>query len=316
MTQSTSHRRSPSSHASKPKSRPILHRRGTSAVSLSISKLGSGHNHARGVSRSRDDDADFDMAASFLNFCAMCEKQITVPSNTVLYCSESCRRKDSCKPLSASMPSMTNMSSTHTTSTPPTSPPLSPRTIVAPMTPTRFPSTSMPSIRIPTEPHDSKTDLDPTEWKPVLLAGNPGTGTSLASSDAWNYLSRFHGGSENLLARRARSAASLPALVGGAPSMTTTVSEASSYSSTASDYLGMYEQRPLPPRHNPYFSSSAVTKSVELVVPHIVNTPDVVAVEMSDSGSIFPASSAVWDSACEKATPLTIESVQARAQKA
>ena len=214
------------------------------------------------------------------------------------------------------MPSMTNMSSMHTTTTPPTSPPLSPRTIVAPMTPTRFPFTSMPSIRIPTEPHDSKSDLDPTEWKPVLLAGGPGTGTSLASSDAWNYLSRFHGGSENLLTRRARSAASLPALVGGAPSMTAPASEASSYSSTASDYLGMHEQRPLPPRHNPYFSSSAATKGVELVVPHIVSTPDVAAVEMSDSGSIFPASSAVWEDACEKAVPITIESVQARAQEA
>jgi hypothetical protein len=174
----------------------------------------------------------------------------------------------------------------------------------------------MSSIRIPTEPHDSKTDLDPTEWKPVLLGAGPGTGTSLASSDAWNYLSRFHGGSENLLTRRARSAASLPGLVGGAPSMTTTPSEASSYSSTASDYLGMYDQRPLPPRHNPYFSSSAATKGVSLVVPHIVSTPDVVAVEMSDSGSIFPASSAVWEDACEKAAPITIGSVQARAQKA
>ncbi|KAJ5123524.1 hypothetical protein N7448_009621 [Penicillium atrosanguineum] len=259
MTQSTSHRRSPSTpHASKPKSRPVLHRRGTSGVSLSISKLGSGHSHSRGVSRNRDDDADFDMAASFLNFCAMCEKQITVPSNTVLYCSE----------------------------------------------------------RIPTEPHDCKSDLDPTEWKPVLLAGGQGTGTSLASSDAWNYLSRFHGGSENLLAGRARSAASLPALVGGAPSMTAAPSEASSYSSTASDYLGMYEQRPLPPRHNPYFSSSAATKGVELVVPHIMSTPDVVAVEMSDSGSIFPASSTVWENACEKSVPITIESVQARTQNA
>lgn len=98
--------------------------------------------------------------------------------------------------------------------------------------------------------------------------------------------------------------------------MTTTVSEASSYSSTASDFLGMYEQRPLPPRHNPYFSSSAATKGVELVVPHIVSTPDVAAVEMSDSGSIFPASSAVWEDACKKAVPITIESVQARAQKA
>lgn len=285
-------------------------------MSLSISKLGSGHS--RGVSRNRDDEADFDMAASFLNFCAMCERQITVPSNTVLYCSESCRRKDSCKPLSASMPSMTNMSSMNTT-TPPTSPPLSPRTIVAPMTPTRVPSNSIPPIRIPTETHEARSELDPTEWKPVILGG---AGTSLASSDAWNYLSQFHGGDGTMLAQRAhRSTASLPGLVGGtnAPSLTNTPSVASSYSSTASDYLGsMYEktQRPLPPRHNPYFSSSAATKGVELVVPQYASNTDVVAVEMSDSGSIFPASSAVWGDSCEKSVPIVIGSVQARAQEA
>jgi len=37
-------------------------------VSLSISKLGSGHSHSKGVGKNRDDGADFDMAASFLNF--------------------------------------------------------------------------------------------------------------------------------------------------------------------------------------------------------------------------------------------------------
>lgn len=71
MTQSTaSHRRSPSSpHApkSKPVVRPGLHRRGVSGISLSISKLGSGHS-ARSQSRGVKVDDDFDMAASFLNF--------------------------------------------------------------------------------------------------------------------------------------------------------------------------------------------------------------------------------------------------------
>ncbi|KAJ5653635.1 hypothetical protein N7490_000638 [Penicillium lividum] len=273
MTQSTSHRRSPSVPHTKSKlSRPTLHRRGTSAVNVSISKLGAGSGSgstARGV---KDED-EFDMAASFLNFCAMCEEQITVPNNSILYCSESCRRKDSCKPLSASMPSMTNMSSISTT--PPHSPPLSPRTIVAPMTPTR----PIPGIRIPDYMHDAKSDLDPTEWKPVLLSTRS---ASLASSDAWNYLSKFHGGKESLLARRAaRSTSSLPALVGGAngvnvPSLTHTPSTvASSFSSNASDDLTMYQvasgpaQRPLPPRHNPYFGSmTSAKKGVELVMPH------------------------------------------------
>ncbi|KAJ5375201.1 hypothetical protein N7517_007207 [Penicillium concentricum] len=298
MTQTAPfHRRSPSTpHVSKSKSiRPALHRRGTSGAN--IAKLGSGQRGASKPSTSSD-DTEFDMA-SFLNFCAMCENQITVPNNTLLYCSESCRRKDSCKPLSASLPSMSSMSST---TTPPTSPPLSPRTIVAPMTPTRVPSNSIPTMRILSHVHDAKSDLDPTEWKPVLAR----SASSLASSDAWNYLSQFHRGTgEPMLSRPAvqRSSSSLPALAGGAgysnvPGLTNTPSTvASSFSSTASDYLGsMYESRPLPPRHNPYFSGTSVSKGVELVVPHIVSAnEDLGTIGVSDSGSIFPASSAVWE---------------------
>ncbi|KAJ5934498.1 hypothetical protein N7466_004045 [Penicillium verhagenii] len=303
MTQSTSHRRSPSAPHTKSKlSRPALHRRGTSALNVSISKLGAGS--ASGHTRASKDDDEFDMAASFLNFCAMCENQITVPNNSILYCSESCRRKDSCKPLSASLPSMSNMSSM--TTTPPHSPPLSPRTIVAPMTPTR----PVPGLRIPENNHDGRSDLDPTEWKPVLLSSR--SSTSLASSDAWNYLSQFHGGNEALLARRAaRSTSSLPALVGGTgvhgatvpPSLTNTPSTvASSFSSTASDdhELGlMYSvtsgagsvHRPLPPRHNPYFGSMTAmnkSKGVDLVVPHLGPVAhDDVPVEVVDSADVW-----------------------------
>ncbi|KXG51042.1 uncharacterized protein PGRI_066140 [Penicillium griseofulvum] len=197
------------------------------------------------------------------------------------------------------------------TTTPPTSPPLSPRTIVAPMTPTRVPSNSIPTMRIPSHVHDAKSDLDPTEWKPVLGRN----ASSLASSDAWNYLSQFHRGSgEPMLSRPAvqRSSSSLPALAGGAangyshshvPSLTNTPSTvASSFSSTASDYLGMYESRPLPPRHNPYFSGTSVSKGVELVVPQIASArEDLGPIGVSDSGSILPASSAVWaDNSYEK----------------
>ncbi|KAJ5179893.1 hypothetical protein N7492_003103 [Penicillium capsulatum] len=305
MTQGCSHRRSPSSpHAPKSKaSRPVLHRRGTSGYGRSISKLGSGQPRAP----VKDDDV-FDMAASFLNFCAMCERQITVPNTSLLYCSESCRRRDSCKPLSASLPSMSSMSSSMST-TPPTSPPPSPRTIVAPMTPTRVPTNPIPIIRIPNDMHDAKTDLDPTEWKPVILPGRTTSSTSLASSDAWNYLSQFHGGDETLRTRRShRSTTSLPSLVGGTSHMTNTPSTvASSVSSTASDYMGSLSEtiaaRPLPPRHNPSFSSSAAAKGVELVVPHVASTHEDVAAELSDSGSIFPASSSVWEDTCTGKTP-------------
>lgn len=77
----------------------------------------------------------------------------------------------------------------------------------------------------------------------------------------------------------------------GAPSLS------SSVSSSASDYLGSYEHRPLPPRHKPSFSGT-YAKGVQLVVPHVSDVPGV-RVEMvdgdSDSGSIFPASSSVWE---------------------
>ncbi|KAJ5160740.1 uncharacterized protein N7482_007744 [Penicillium canariense] len=331
MTQSTaSHRRSPSSpHTSKPKlTRPGLHRRGTSglsSVNLSISKLGSGQStrsHSRGVTHYDDPD----MAASFLNFCAMCERQITVPNNSLLYCSESCRRKDSCKPLSASLPSMSTMSSQpipfharsnstyNISTTPPNSPPLSPRTIVAPMTPTRIPSSTpstMPSIRIPASVPNVKTDLDPTEWKPVLGARTTSS-SALATSDAWSYLSQFHGGASTLMTRRShRSTASLPTLDGiVTPSLTHAPSIASSVSSTASDEMSLalaHGSRPLPPRHNPFFSLShgGAAKGVALVMPHVATVredADAVDIE-SDSGSIFPASSAVWeDEVCAKAS--------------
>lgn len=103
------------------------------------------------------------------------------------------------------------------------------------------------------------------------------------------------------------------------PSLTHTPSVASSISSTASEYLGsIYEsssQRPLPPRHNPYFSSNAATKGVELVVPHVITAPGDIVIEDSDSGSIFPASSAVWDdSSCKSATePTTMARLGVRA---
>ncbi|EAW11214.1 uncharacterized protein ACLA_089060 [Aspergillus clavatus NRRL 1] len=238
----------------------------------------------------------------------MCERQITVPDNSLLYCSESCRRKDSHKPLLASVPSTAAMSYS---SSPPTSPPMSPRIIVAPRIPTRVPTKSTAAIRIPTELQDSRVDQDPSEWKPVIPA-TPGFSTtgSLASSEAWNYLSQFHGQESSSPNRRYgaghRSSSSLSTLMSATaplPSLIHTPSTtASSVSSNASDYMSYaYEAsyRPLPPRHNPYFSSgAAATKGVELVVPHVVTPAGAVtAVDMSDSGSIFPASSSLWNEA-------------------
>lgn len=256
----------------------------------------------------------------------MCEKQITVPDNSLLYCSaryvqflgyhrlpstdvktHSCRRKDSRKPLSASLITTTSM--TPSTS-PPASPPMSPRSI-APMTASRTPIVPVPSIRIPPEFHDAKTDLDPTEWKPKISTSPSRISSSLASSEAWRYLSQFHGGDEAMFpARRAgaghRSTSSLSTLTstnGTVPGLIHTPSTvASSFSSTASDDVGNADSvhRPLPPRHNPFYSGGAnATKGLDLVVPH-VETP-------SESGvvvSVAP-SRAQWEDLSEKAVTVT-----------
>ncbi|KAL2846733.1 life-span regulatory factor-domain-containing protein [Aspergillus pseudodeflectus] len=299
MTQShvhSHHRRTPSgSNSSKLRSaRPALHRKGASYANLSISKLGSGQPRSTVV----DDDRVPEMAASFLNYCAMCERQITVPDNRLLYCSESCRRKDSHKPLSASFPSYTPMCSRNT-SPASSSPPLSP-TIVAPMTPTKAPVTVSRPIRIPTDMHESKTDLDPTEWKPVIQVDS--RCASAMGSDAWKYLSQFHSDDTMVPLRRARvdhhSSTSLSTL----PSLSHTPSVASSVSSVASDYMSY---RPLPPRHKPCFSGSgSAAKGVQLVVPQIAAIPDS-PIDMPNGGSVFPANSGLWDEKTIEAPVIT-----------
>ncbi|KIW80250.1 hypothetical protein Z517_06865 [Fonsecaea pedrosoi CBS 271.37] len=220
-------------------------------------------------------DKEKEMAASFLQYCAMCERQIMTPCNSILYCSEACRRKDAAKPLSAS-----NLS--HESSTPPSSLPSSPR----PTIPTRIPSASpehqdKPSIRIPTDLHEHRSDLDPTEWKPKI----PHRGAS-AGSEAFRYLSRFHqthnvvnspsdhADNHHLVktdrpaAMRHKSTLSMSTLT---PS-TTTPSLANSPTTTSSSFGSMYEfnLRPLAPRTNPLYSTSAgYSRSIDLVTPHI-----------------------------------------------
>ncbi|PYH29503.1 uncharacterized protein BO87DRAFT_180396 [Aspergillus neoniger CBS 115656] len=310
MTQSNNHHRRTSSGSNVPKlrnSRPALHRRGTSFVNHSISKLGSGQITKQ---LELDDDRQPEMAASFLNFCAMCEKQITVPDNSLLYCSESCRRKDSHKPLSASFSSNSSMSSS---TTPPASPPMSPRMIVAPMTPTKGAARSSIS-RIPSEWNDAKTDQDPSEWKPVIPMGSGAS--SLASSEAWNYLSQFHRDDTMMPVRRPRfdhrSSTSLSALWSATgsvpPLMHTPSTAASSVSSNGSDYMSyMHDSayRPLPPRHKPQMSGCpSASKGLDLVVPHVhVSVEDAPAINISNDGSIFPASSALWDEKPSEKTP-------------
>ncbi|KAL4927391.1 uncharacterized protein BDV17DRAFT_127015 [Aspergillus undulatus] len=306
---SSHHRRTPSGPKS-PKSRstrPSIHRRGTSSANISISKLGSGHSRSVAV---EDDDLLPEMASSFLNYCAMCEKQITVPDSRLLYCSESCRRKDSHKPLSASLPSSTTIPPSFT---PPTSPMSCPTYIVAPLTPTKAPIT-IPS-RIPTDTVEAKTDLDPTEWKPVISSeASEALSPSIMTSDAWKYLARFHSDDSVPALRRMKGHAHSQSStsVSTLPSLSRTLSSsssssASSVSSSAQSYVGhVYgSHRPLPPRHRTCFSGrSSISKGVELITPQITVVPDT-SVDAPNSGSIFPAGSRLWDEKSQaKATPV------------
>lgn len=110
--------------------------------------------------------------------------------------------------------------------------------------------------------HDSKSDLDPTEWKPQLPHSR--------SSDAFQYLSKFHSSSANLHASRRPGLhtriSTTASVTTTAPSLshTPTTSTSSSESLAASPLF-----RPLLPRHDPTYSASAGIKSIDLIVPHL-----------------------------------------------
>jgi ECL1/2/3 zinc binding proteins len=208
-----------------------------------------------------------EMAASFLQYCAMCEKQILTPSNSILYCSDACRRKDSCKPLALAAVAMSPPI------TPPSSVPSSPRPIHPLRTLTGTMTVSTSSIRIPADLNNAKSDFDAAEWKPKLR----GRG----ESDAFRYLSQFHRSTSTLgttdtqddrPARRPllslRTTASLASMTPSSLSLSQTPSTPSSSLSPAAEYD--FNTRPLQSRHNPMYSASAgTTKGIDLVMPYV-----------------------------------------------
>ncbi|EXJ90927.1 hypothetical protein A1O1_04033 [Capronia coronata CBS 617.96] len=246
---------------------------------------GSGDSTPRIQSPTDTKPKEKEMAASFLQYCAMCEKQIMTPCNSILYCSEACRRKDSAKPLSAS-----------SIASPPqaASTPLTPHhTTIALRTSSASPPPvhATPALRIPADIHDAKSDLDPTEWKPKLQRRT--------NSEAFQYLSRFNltmNGSGSVFTSeteshhtvqprkperpanvRHKSTASMSMSTSGM----TTPSLGNTPTTTASSFDSFYYDfnlRPLPPRQNPLYSTNAGTyKGIDLVTPHI--PPPVVNVD-------------------------------------
>lgn len=124
--------------------------------------------------------------------------------------------------------------------------------------------TDVPAVRIPSDNHNAKSDLDPTEWKPKLQ--------HRAHSEAFRYLSQFHrtmndmNNNESVKTERPRlthksttsttTAMTTPSL-GNSP-----VTAASSFESAYN-----FNTRPLAPRQNPYYSAGG--KGMDLVTPHI-----------------------------------------------
>lgn len=196
---------------------------------------------------------------------------------------------DSSKPLSASYTSTSSMASSLS---PPTSPPISPRSSTTTLSMSAARSSPRP---IPGKHPRMSSDMDASMSGPRCRHGS--SLSSHSSTEAWNYLSQFYYHQQPLssaagtaddglvlvvpsLHRRSggdppphRSYPSMPPSLTHTPATTAASSLSSNADLPPSGYLHD-EHRPLPPRHNPWFSStSGGTKGVQLVVPQLPTPP-------------------------------------------
>ncbi|MCJ1390137.1 hypothetical protein MMC18_002995 [Xylographa bjoerkii] len=256
------HRSPPYLKKSTPKShRPALPK------SLSSPKLaGKGGKSKVAEEHLEKGEEDDDMAASFLQYCAMCEKQIIVPNNSILYCSESCRRKDGNKTVAADS-YLTGYNTAMPTSPEPMDVfALTTRPIVA----RRRPTVLSNDISKPPLLHHFKSDLDPTEWKPDLV--------HRSTSEANNYLSQFHRSPPGaIMPRRSalngRSTTSALMMAQTAPSLshTPTTSMTSSEGSIAGTPYEFVASIDISEGHGTVCSVSASTTTLEVVTPVVTD---------------------------------------------
>ncbi|KAF2162944.1 hypothetical protein M409DRAFT_26797 [Zasmidium cellare ATCC 36951] len=223
----------------------------------SHSKSGSGWSKKVGGAAEEDaqhiEEEESGMA-SFLQFCATCEKQIFTPGASILYCSEACRRKDVSRP-----PSIQSIEAV------------------------RSPSIVSQSTSY-FDHHDILPQRSPTVLRPVSLAMSDlslSDSNSLAEetidttepghNDSSRYLEQFYAdfssanyasGTRRPRTTRASTAtdsSNIPSLVHSPSSSYGTVASNASY-------------RPLPPRHNPFSATNCSTKSIDLVLPYDTTT--------------------------------------------
>ncbi|KAL8775380.1 MAG: hypothetical protein Q9209_000388 [Squamulea sp. 1 TL-2023] len=206
-------------------------------------------------------DGDDNMAMSFLQFCVTCDRQILVPNNSLLYCSERCKRMDAqhVSDYGSYVPMQSPTSSENDDSDPLglKKPLMVPRAIPTPR--------PVSSARIPPEAHEGKSDLDPTEWKPKV--------PHRPTSDASKYLSQFHHTPPSYGSPRrgsphrpaARHVQNMDSISMNAPSLSATPSASSTSSSSGSIAGTPYDFISRPSVHSR--PSTVHSKSVDLVTP-------------------------------------------------
>ncbi|KAK6341304.1 hypothetical protein TWF696_008383 [Orbilia brochopaga] len=200
------------------------------------------------------------MAASFLPFCAHCEKQIVIPNHGVLYCSEACRRRDRDTkshpiPISGSAPLQQQQhGALGSWNTPPLSPRLgymdniAPPNLIAPTSPTS--ARSIPLSRTTSSPGDHASFSPPSD--PIPLHRRSAYEMSYPSMSAPSSPTNSSG-----VYLHSKRPPHLPR------NNTFTSVPSLAHSPANSSFT-----RPLPPLHNPFSSSfSSSPRSIDLVTP-------------------------------------------------
>ncbi|KAF2477557.1 uncharacterized protein BDR25DRAFT_2008 [Lindgomyces ingoldianus] len=243
----TQHPSRPSNHSKR--SLPALAR---PSKSTPLSKRTNSHGASKGGQKAtHPKEEDFEdeevMATSFLQYCTTCEKQIIVPNNSVLYCSESCRTKDNEKAISCSID------------------PSPPSTPFANFSFEDFHFRDIVPPRSPTAPRSQRSSCAFSE---LSSDDNAASGDEkLRGSEASKYLRQFQ--SATAMAEttmgpsrpRYNRASTSQATFSAAPSLSHTPASSISFSLPYTP-----STRPLPPRTNPH-SSSYGSRSINLVTP-------------------------------------------------
>ncbi|OCK81090.1 hypothetical protein K432DRAFT_416285 [Lepidopterella palustris CBS 459.81] len=223
-----------------------------------LSKRTDSHGGSKGgnkaVQRKEEDHEDEEgMAVSFLQYCTTCEKQIIVPNNSVLYCSESCRKKDNEKTLSYALEH----------SPPPT-----------PFSNFSFDDMPIRDIVQPRSPTTTRSQRSSCAFSEVSSDDNAVSGDEKLrkGSEASKYLRQFQSAtamaetSARPTRPRYHRSSTSQVIMSVAPSLSHTPASSVSISMPYTP-----STRPLPPRNNPH-SSSYGSRSIDLVMPFTAAT--------------------------------------------